>query len=278
MHIGGGAFRWIQFYRLQNLSLDDHIEEATETAARAGVQAWEPFAPTSEAQTRRLQNALQASGLRCESAYVNARLHDGNSQDGVENAVSQARFAKELGADLLCVNPEPIAWHTPDDKSDEQLRTQAQALHRLGERLGDLNMGLAYHIHAPELRSGGREFHAMLALVPPDLLGFCFDTHWVYRGCGNSSVAVETVLRLYSSRIRSFHLRQSHGGVWSSHLEAGDLDYGPVAEWVRKGFWGPMVIEHGDEPGSPQIKTLAEMEQAHRQSVNWVRETFPAYA
>jgi len=41
-----------------------------------------------------------------------------------------------------------------------------------------------------ELRQGGREFHHMLTATNPDDVKLCLDAHWIYRGCGDSQVAV----------------------------------------------------------------------------------------
>ena len=46
----------------------------------------------------------------------------------------------------------------------------------------------------------------------------CLDTHWIYRGAGNSNVALFDILKLYGDRVVSLHLRQSVGGVWSETL------------------------------------------------------------
>ena len=105
------------------------------------------------------------------------------------------------------------------------MKIQAAALDRLGGLLREMGMVLAYHNHDAELRNAAREFHHMLLGTDPQNMAFCMDVHWVYRGSGNSQVAVFDVLRLYGSRIRELHLRQSINGVWTETFCDGDIDY-----------------------------------------------------
>jgi inosose dehydratase len=56
------------------------------------------------------------------------------------------------------------------------------------------------------LPRAAREFHHMMAGTDPDKVSLCLDAHWIYRGSGNSSVALFDVLKLYGSRTREIHL------------------------------------------------------------------------
>jgi inosose dehydratase len=152
------------------------------------------------------------------------------------------------------VNPEPIDWREPLDKDDAQLRTQAKAVQALGERLRGVGVRLAYHTHSPEMRQAAREFHHTLRATDPAAVGLCLDAHWIYRGAGNSRVALEDVVGMYADRIASLHLRQSQGGVWSESFTAeGDIDYPAIVATLRAaGFDGPVVLEQAREQGTPQ--------------------------
>ena len=115
-------------------------------------------------------------------------------------------------------NPSPIRWGGPQSKTDDQLKLQARLLSQLGARLSDLGLVLAYHNHDAELRHAAREFHHMMLGTDPSTVTLCLDAHWIYRGSGNSSVALFDVLKLYGPRISELHLRQSRDGVWTEDL------------------------------------------------------------
>lgn len=127
---------------------------------------------------------------------------------------------------------------------------------------------LAYHTHDSEMRCGAREFTHMMRAVDPACMDFCFDAHWIYRGCGNSQVAMEDILEMYGSRIVSLHLRQSLGGIWPEYLQPGDIDYSPLWSSLKtRGFDGPAIIETAFEDGTPSD---LPMEISHALSREWI--------
>lgn len=269
MIIGTGSYRWAQYYQMQGTSLDDHLEEAIAAAARAGMKVWEPMGLPTEEYAQRLQKALKANGMSLASIYVNSRLHDEEWPASVNEVMEQALRAKALGATIICTNPEPLNWQEPCDKTEDQLSIQLGAMFTLCQRLQTEGMQLAYHVHSSELRKKGREFLYMMENIPDILMGFCLDTHWLYRGYGNSQKAVNDAITKYGARTLSLHLRQSQKGIWTETLCDGDIDYAPLAKWLKtSGFDGPLYIELGYENGV--LQTLS-MEEAHRQSLAWIQ-------
>jgi inosose dehydratase len=138
-----------------------------------------------------------------------------------------AERAKAAGAQIVVTNPNPIRWGGSEDKSDAQLRTQAAALDRLGQQLAQRGMTLAYHNHDAELRNAAREFHHMLVGTGPRFVTLCLDAHWIYRGAGNSSVALFDVVKRYGPRVRELHLQlfvdQRTGVPFAQRQPAGTL-------------------------------------------------------
>jgi inosose dehydratase len=250
--IGMGAYPWMQQYGRETPFPVNEPEAMTRTAA-CGFALWEGFLPATEADAATLTAAAERTGLRCVSSYTNARLHIPQWTETVENVLTQVERLQPLGLEILVVNPEPIAWGSAADKSDDELRTQAVALQTLAERLAAIGVRLAYHTHDPEMRQAAREFHHMLRATDPATVGLCLDSHWIYRGAGNSSVALEDIVGMYGERIISLHLRQSNNGVWSETFTAdGDIDYGGLAERLRGfGFSGPVILEQARENGTP---------------------------
>ena len=164
-----------------------------------------------------------------------------------------AREAKKLGIRIVVTNPSPIQWGQPIDKDDRQLQTQAKALNHLGNELRKIGITLAYHNHDMEMRQSAREFHHMMVQTDPKNVSLCLDAHWIYRGAGNSQVALFDIVKLYADRIVELHLRQSQNGIWSEVFGEGDIDYERlVSELLNKKIRPHLVLEQAVEKGTPQ--------------------------
>ncbi len=107
-------------------------------------------------------------------------------------------------------------------------------MNRLGAELKKIGLTLAYHNHDMELREAAREFHHMMLGTDPANVTLCLDSHWVYRGSGNSQIALFDIVKLYGSRVSELHLRQSKDGVWTEALGDGDIDYRAFASALRR--------------------------------------------
>ncbi len=188
----------------------------------------------------------------------------------MERVVALAKSAKQAGTRIIVTNPSPLP--NRQGKSDRQLKTQAAALDTLGHELAAVGITLAYHNHDVELQHAAREFHHMMLATDPRRLSLCLDAHWVYRGAGNSQVALFDVVKLYGSRVVELHLRQSTGNVWSETFGDGDIDYRALlARLVEAGARPLAVLEQGPEAATPQTMGAAEV---HWRSVAYVREVF----
>lgn len=270
MIVGTNAFRWWQHYQNLGKTLDDHLDEALAGAAEAGLETWEPTWER-EAQVEVYQTLLPKHGLKIVSVYLPINLISGDLDAAVSFGVQRAKWAKELGCQYVVTNPDPVNWSgTP--KPDHLIVPQSQALRTLGQELNKLGVRLCYHFHSPELAQGAREVHQSLQNSSPDEMGICMDPHWVWTGCDRSQLAVEVFTDMYLSRIDTLHLRQSHGGVWSEHLEDGDLSFHHLFGRLKERGWsGPVMIEHGWMPETPVTMPLAE---SHRKSLSWFREAW----
>jgi inosose dehydratase len=103
----------------------------------------------------------------------------------------------------------------------------------------------------------------MLKTTSPENVKFCLDTHWIYRGCGNSQVALFDAVAHYRDRIVELHLRQSERGVWTQAFSMdGDIDYRKLISDLRSaGIHPHMVLEQAIEPDSEVTMSVVE---AHR--------------
>jgi len=263
--IATNTYPWRTFAKRAGEPYQRHSEEMLRKIASTGIDGYEPIID-SPAELEGLGARLDTHGLQMRSIYVNSVLHDPARVDqSTADVLAIATAAGELGAEIIVTNPSPIRWGSGKDKDDSQLRYQAKSLDELGSELRKLGLALAYHNHDAELRNGGREFHHMLTATNSQNVKFCLDAHWVFRGCGDSTVAVMDALEIYHDRIVELHLRQSDGGVWTeSFAVQGDIDYAKIFTRLAADQIQPhLVLEQAVESKSP--KTLAVTE-AHRQS------------
>jgi inosose dehydratase len=122
------------------------------------------------------------------------------------------------------------------------------------------------------MRAAAREFHHMLLATDPGLVRLCLDPHWIWRGAGNSRIALLDIIGLYGHRVEVVHVRQSRDGIWAQAVGEGDLDYPAIVALLKaKGVRPHLVIENAIEAGTPD--TLSPVE-AHRQSVAYVERVF----
>jgi len=276
VHLATNQYPWFTFYRRQGRNFNASLDAALGEVAAAGLDGFEPLA-TSPEQLQQLIPLLKKHGLQMRSLYVNSVLHEPEQvEKSIETVLAIADLAKQAGARIIVTNPSPIRWGGPENKTDEQLIFQAKSLDRLGALLRERGMVLSYHNHDIELRNAAREFHHMMLATEPGNVTLCLDAHWIYRGAGNSSVALFDVVKLYGKRITELHLRQSAGGVWTETFTDGDIDYRRLAaELLALGVKPHLVVEQAVEKDSPN--TLSAVE-AHRRSCRYAREVFAQFA
>jgi inosose dehydratase len=276
LHLSCNEYVWLVYYQREGRNLPALLDTALGEVALAGFDGFEPSVE-SPAQLESLGALARRHGLELRSLYVNSTLHEPGLVDrSLADVLALARAARSLGTRIIVTNPSPIRWGGPENKSDRQLECQAQALSRLGRELSGLGLRLAYHNHDVELRQAAREFHHMLAATDPQHVHLCLDAHWVYRGSGDSQVALFDVVRLYGARIVELHVRQSQGGTWTEALGDGDVDYARLAQTLAEAKLTPhVVLEQAIETGSPSTMGVVE---AQRRSVAYARKVLAPLA
>lgn len=272
LHIATNTYPWGTFAGREGKAFPLHTDESLSAIAASGITGYEPGMGGPQ-ECDGLAARLKAHGLEMRSIYVNSTLHDeASAAQSIAGVLAIARRAVELGTRIVVTNPSPIGGQ---NKTDAQLRTQAAALDKLGAELRKAGLTLAYHNHDVELRQGAREFHHMLTATSPENVKFCLDAHWVFRGCGDSQIALFDAVEHYGSRIVELHIRQSIGGKWAEvFTAAGDIDYARLNTWLREHKLSPhLVLEQCVEGGSPN--TLNGVE-AHRRSLENAVKLFGA--
>ncbi|MFC1634337.1 TIM barrel protein [Planctomycetota bacterium] len=276
LHLACNQYPWTVFYRRDNRDFNKDLDTGLGEIAGCRLDGYEPLA-NNPREIERLAPLLKKHGLEMRSLYVNSTLHEREKTDeSIKAVLAIARKAKEIGTKIIVTNPSPIRWGGPENKDDEQLKNQAAALEKLGRELKGLGLILSYHNHDIELRNAAREFHHMMVGTDPDLVTLCLDAHWVYRGAGNSAVALFDVLKLYGSRITELHLRQSKDNIWTEAFGEGDIDYPAIAKYLLEINIRPLlVLEQAVEAGSP--KTMSTIE-AFKNSSQYARQVFARFA
>jgi inosose dehydratase len=276
LHLACNQYPWTVFYARDNRDFNQELEKGLNDVAASRFDGYEPLANNPQ-ELDRLGPLLKKNGLEIRSLYVNSVLHERDeAQASIESVLEIARRAKELGTKIIVTNPSPIHWGGPENKDDAQLRVQASAIEKLGRELKAMGLTLAYHNHDIELRNAAREFHHMMAGTDSAYVTLCLDAHWIYRGAGNSSVALFDVLKLYGSRVTELHLRQSKDNIWTETFCKGDIDYPALAKHLLDiGVRPHIVMEQAVETGTP--KTMSTIE-AFQKSSQYARQVFAAFA
>jgi inosose dehydratase len=264
-HIACNEYPWQTFYRRSGQ--DWHLAQAMGEIAQAGFQGYEPLIRSPE-HVQEIAPLLERYGLEMRSLYVNSTLH---LQEEVERNIEQilviTQAAIPLGTKIIVTNPSPIRWGGDEGKTDAQLVTQAEALNYLGSALAQQGLILAYHNHDAELRHAAREFHHMMLGTNTEHVALCLDPHWIYRGAGNSQIALFDIVQLYGPRIVEIHLRQSQDETWTEFFGPGDIDYPKLfAQLARMNVHPHLVLEQAIESGTSH--TLDPIE-AHREGLRY---------
>jgi inosose dehydratase len=268
-HIATNVYPWFTFYRRRGNDFNENLDAGLGAVAKTGVDGFEPIG-NSPGEVAAMGPLLKKHGLAMRSLYVNSTLHDpAEAEESVMQVLGIADASRKLGVRILVTNPSPIRWGGPENKDDNQLREQAQNLDFLGAELKRRGMVLAYHNHDAELRAGGREFHHMLTATDPDHVKFCLDSHWVFRGCGDSQVALFDAVQHYHERIVELHLRQSVGGPWTEvFMTDGDIDYRRLFDQLAAWEIEPhLVLEQAVEDGSPDTMDAVAAHIASRKNL-----------
>ncbi len=265
---GTQLYGWGQYYERAGRRLDENLGEALSAIRDCGYDYAEGTLDAGRPENnQRFADQLKSKGLRPVSLYSGGRLHDaGKAEETVARLLAAARVAQQAGFSILNCNPDPIGR----EKTDAELVTQAAALRQLGSGLRAFGMRLGIHHHTPEMRNNAREFHHNFRQAPGDLVGFCYDVHWVYRG----GVKPADALREYGDRVVSWHLRQSREQIWWEDLAPGDIDYGAVAAFAARHRLPPYyTVELALENGTKITRGVVEN---HRRSREFVRQVFQA--
>jgi inosose dehydratase len=272
LRISCQQYPWFTFFKREGKEWSKDLGYSMSEYAKVGFDGFEPSFETPE-EVDQLSPLLRKHQLSSKSLYVNSVLHDtAQTEQSIAAVMAIASVAKKLGVEILVTNPSPISWGGEEDKTDQQIMIQAKALDDLGRQLKEIGVTLAYHNHDAEMRNSAREFHHMMMATEPSHVSLCLDAHWIYRGSGNSQVALFDIVEQYKQRIVELHLRQSRGGIWTEEFAEGDIDYLRLVKILKEGQIRPhIVLEQSIEAGSPNTMDAVK---AHQLGLEYCQELF----
>lgn len=262
--VGSNIYGWGQYAQRDKKRLD--VGEVIQALRDCGYDYLENFMDVNNPENNAaFAESLKSRGLKPVSLYTGARLHEaGKADETVEKILSACKVCARAGFKIISCNPDPIGR----EKTDEELKTQATALQKLGEGLKKLGMRLAIHNHLPEMANKAREFHYNFKNTDPELVGFCYDVHWVWKG----GIMPMEALKLYGNRVVNWHLRQSRNNIWYEVLDSGDIDYEEIARYAKEHNLSRIyTVELAIEAGTKITRSVVEN---HRISREFVRKVF----
>ena len=267
--VGTQMYGWGQYYSRMNKNIQAEMNEALSGVRDGGFDYAEPSLNWGQPEeTADFADRLRDKGMRPVSVYSGGKLHVEEVWEGtVSGLLDHAAILKQAGFRIIVMNPDATYDR---EKSDQELELQAKALTHLGAGLNQIGMQLGIHHHTPAMRSQGREFHSNFRKTDPLDVGFCLDTHWVFRG---GTPPIEA-LNAYHDRVVSWHLRQSRDRIWWETLACGDIDYEAIAAFAhRHKMTAPYSVELALEGGTKVTRSVVEN---HRISREYVRKVFGA--
>ena len=262
--VGSNSYGWGQYAQRDKKKLD--VEEVISALRDTGYDYLEHTMNVAQPEENaKFAEQLRAKGLQPVSLYTGARVHEAAKAGAVVASIlAAAKVCQQAGFRVISCNADPIGR----EKTDEELKTQAAALSELGEGLNALGLKLGMHHHMPEMANHAREFHYNFDHTKPDVVGFCYDVHWVWKG----GVMPLDALKQYGDRVVTWHLRQSRDGVWWEDLDTGDVDYEAVAKYAKEhSLPRRFTIELALEAGTKITRSVLEN---HRRSREFVRRVF----
>lgn len=272
LHFASNEYSWVTFYERQGRNWFTDLDASLREFAKSGIAGYEPSIKSTK-ELDVLAPLLRKHNLEMRSIYVGCTLHtEQEAAQSLEQVKAIAAAASPLGIKIIVTNPSPIRWGGTEAKTDAELELQASYLNRMGAALREQGIILAYHNHDMEMRNAAREFHHMMAATNPENVLLCLEAHWLYRGAGNSQVALFDILGLYGSRIAEVHLRQSRGGIWAETFGEGDIDYKRLAKELLALKLRPhLVLEQCVEKQTPNTMDAVA---AHQKDLQYASRVF----
>lgn len=253
MSVEGYIFQ--QYAEGQRKHLADVLDEIFPMARNAGFHNIEInnafFVPEIR---EKVEGLLKANQLKMPSVYVGGAMHERSAADKtMATALKIGEICRPFGCEAIVNNPSPKP--EPEEKTDEELRTQAESLNRMGRVLKGKGFQLRVHHHTPELENNAREWRHILHNTDPSYVTLCLDLDWVHQG----GFKPLDLLKEAGKRVTEVHVRNSKDKLWLETLDDGDVDYHEIARYFKEEKLKPLiVVELAYRKNTPVTRPLGE--------------------
>jgi len=236
MKIGIQTRPWGPEMNRENLS-----QILTEIAA-AGYDGFEIGAQHLDiSQPEPFRQLIAEYGLEVVGIHVGGEIYDPQSvQEALDNLERIMAFTAEVGASFT-----PFSGRFKLDKTEDELRHQAESLNRIGQLCRDHGLTLCYHNHFWEIQNDCAELRHLCDHTDPALVSLCLDVGWVERA-GGSPVEVT---RAFLDRVAYFHIKDTTKDEWME-VGYGTVDF-PSLFGAIEGFQGEWLVVEQDETRRP---------------------------
>ncbi|MGH9470624.1 MAG: sugar phosphate isomerase/epimerase family protein [Terriglobia bacterium] len=234
------SYIWIQRFHARHETLADGVAEMCQGFRQAGFKRVELDSDFLAADLRAATlDEFKKNRLQLLSVYANSTMHTPTeAEQSIAEIVTLAQALAGTGFQAIVTDPSPRPDRQP--KSATELSLQARSLNRLGEQLRKLGIRLMIHHHTPELADHARQWRYELAHTDPGLVLCVVDVDWAFRG-GQNPLAF---IKACGKRLACLHLRNDRNGVWMEDFGPGEIDYQPIAQYLRQmGYRGYLVVE-----------------------------------
>lgn len=263
------SYVWTQEIRKRGQTLEQGLPDIFASTRRAGFGQIELmqefFTPALRDKTLA---ELGRNGMTAPIVYFGGALHDNVQAEATcRRALELADAVRGAGAVALNHNPDPKRPRAA--KAEWELNVQSEWLNHIGRELQKRGLAFYVHHHDPEMADDAEEWRFILETTDPRAVSLCIDAHWAYRG-GQDPLRL---LKEAGPRTAALHLRNSVNRIWSEDFSDGDLDYRPIAAWLRSKSLQPwLVVELAVEAGTPATRSLEDNLNRSRRYLNQVFE------
>ena len=230
--IGTTMYQWDMEYRNRSLDFKENLGMAIGEMVSCGldsVQARMAYADTEE-NAKKLLALCNEAGLQLSSLYADCMLYDQNLiNQEAEAFIKKAETAAVTGCRLIAVN---MATPKGRDKTEDEIKVQAEGLNRIGNQLAELKMKIAIHNHTSEMKNDAREFKLLMKNIDADNVGICLDISWT----DMAGAPYYNIIEQYYDRLFEVHIRNNIDRIkgFSQSVDEGTISYPEIHKQLKE--------------------------------------------
>ncbi|MEW5869586.1 MAG: sugar phosphate isomerase/epimerase [Chloroflexota bacterium] len=230
--------------------------------ARAGYQGFETGAHRVDLeQPAAFRKLADQHGLQVAGIHTHGELYNPQAMLEAQGHFRKiAHFAAEAGADCIL-----FSGKVKEDKTEDDLQNECQALEHLGGICASHNLAFCYHNHYWEIEHNLRELRYLCDHTNPALVSLALDVGWVHRAGGSPSEVTRLLLdRIGYFHFKDFRVKNFHEDTWTE-LGDGYVNFPAILETLQ-GRWEGWIAVERDET-LPNAFESARASRAYLKSI-----------